>query len=56
MEPLSPFPWFDAATILVLIAINGIFAMSELAIVSARAAKLKAMADSGTRGANRRSR
>ena len=52
MQPLSPFPWFDAATILVLIAINGVFAMSELAIVSARAAKLKAMADSGTRGAN----
>ena len=52
MPPLSPFPWFDAATILVLIAINGVFAMSELAIVSARAAKLKAMADSGTRGAN----
>jgi putative hemolysin len=52
MQPLTPFPWFDAATILVLIAINGVFAMSELAIVSARAAKLKAMADSGTRGAN----
>jgi putative hemolysin len=52
MEPLPPFPWFDAATILVLIAINGVFAMSELAIVSARTAKLKAMADEGTRGAN----
>jgi CBS domain containing-hemolysin-like protein len=43
MEPLHPFPWFDAATILALIAINGVFAMSELAIVSARTAKLKAM-------------
>jgi putative hemolysin len=52
MEPLSPFPWFDAATILVLIAVNGAFAMSELAIVSARQAKLQAMADSGRRGAN----
>lgn len=52
MEPLSPFPWLDAATILVLIAVNGIFAMSELAIVSARQAKLQAMADAGKRGAN----
>lgn len=52
MEPVIPFPWFDAATILVLIAVNGVFAMSEMAIVSARAAKLKAMADGGTRGAS----
>lgn len=52
MEPLHPFPWFDAATILVLIAINGVFAMSELAIVSSRPAKLQAMADGGKRGAN----
>lgn len=52
MEPLSPFPWFDAATILVLIAVNGVFAMSELAIVSARQAKLQAMADGGKRGAS----
>ena len=52
MEPISPFPWFDAAIILVLIAINGLFAMSELAIVSARSAKLQAMADGGGRGAN----
>jgi putative hemolysin len=52
MEPLSPFPWFDAATILVLIAVNGVFAMSELAIVSSRTAKLQAMADGGRRGAS----
>ncbi len=51
MEPLPAFPWFDAATILALIALNGVFAMSELAIVSARTAKLKAMADDGSRGA-----
>lgn len=51
MEPLHPFPWFDAATILMLIALNGVFAMSELAIISARTAKLKAMADDGSRGA-----
>ena len=52
MEPLDPFPWFDAATILALIALNGLFAMSELAIVSARSAKLKAMAEDGKRGAS----
>jgi putative hemolysin len=52
MEPFHPFPWFDAAIILVLIAINGVFAMSELAIVSSRHAKLQAMAENGKRGAN----
>jgi len=52
MDVLHPFPWFDAATIMVLIAINGVFAMSELAIVSSRPAKLQAMADASKRGAN----
>ena len=52
MEPFHPFPWFDAAIILMLIAINGVFAMSELAIVSSRPAKLQAMADAGKRGAS----
>ena len=51
MESLHPFPWLDAAIILMLIALNGVFAMSELAIVSARSAKLKAMAEDGSRGA-----
>ena len=36
---------------IVLIFINGILAMSELAVVSARRGRLKAMADSGSRGA-----
>ena len=40
----APFPWTDVAIILVLIAINGIFSMSELAIVSARPARLEGMA------------
>lgn len=40
----APFPWTDVAIILVLIAINGIFSMSELAIVSARPARLEALA------------
>ncbi|HEX8532630.1 MAG TPA: hemolysin family protein [Allosphingosinicella sp.] len=49
--PLSPFPWFDVAVIALLIALNGVFAMSELAIVSAREARLKAMAKGGSKGA-----
>ncbi len=47
----TPFPWIDAAIILALIALNGVFAMSELAIVSARSARLQAMADNGSGGA-----
>jgi putative hemolysin len=47
----SSFPWFDAITILLLIGLNGVFSMSELAIVSARTAKLQAMAEGGSRGA-----
>ncbi len=50
MDP-SPFPWIDALIILALIALNGVFAMSELAIVSSRHARLQAMADGGSRGA-----
>jgi putative hemolysin len=34
-----------------LIALNGVFALSELALVSSRAARLKTLADSGRRGA-----
>ena len=36
---------------LLLIALNGVFSLSELAIVSARRARLKAMADQGRTGA-----
>jgi putative hemolysin len=49
--PLSPFPWFDLIVIALLIALNGVFAMSELAIVSAREARLKAMVKAGRAGA-----
>ncbi len=48
---LPPFPWFDVLIILALVALNGVFAMSELAIVSARKARLEAMARAGRRGA-----
>ena len=49
--PLDPFPWLDVAIILFLVGLNGLFAMSELAIVSSRRPRLKAMARSGSRGA-----
>ena len=48
---LLPFPWIDVAIILALIALNGLLAMSELAVVSSREARLKAMARSGSGGA-----
>ncbi len=50
-ETLLPFPWLDLVLILALIAINGLLSMSELAIVSSREARLKAMAKSGLKGA-----
>jgi putative hemolysin len=51
MAPLSPFPWIDVAIILALVVLNGVFAMTELAIVSSRKARLEAMARAGKPGA-----
>lgn len=51
MQPLPPFPWSDVAIILALIALNGVFAMSELAIVSARKPRLQALERAGRTGA-----
>ena len=48
---LSPFPWVDLVIILALVALNGVFAMSELAIVSSRKPRLQAMEKAGRRGA-----
>jgi putative hemolysin len=48
---LLPFPWTDLLIILALIALNGVLAMTELAIVSSRDARLKALARGGSRGA-----
>jgi putative hemolysin len=45
---MSPFPWFDLAILAGLILINGVFSMSELAIVSARTSKLRLAADKGS--------
>jgi putative hemolysin len=41
----------EIAIVLVLILINGALAMSELAVVSSRPARLKVLADQGSRGA-----
>ena len=51
MPAMHPFPWFDAAIIVALIFLNGLFALSELAIVSARPARLRPLADSGNKAA-----
>ena len=48
---MTPFPWSDVAIIAVLILLNGLFAMSELAIVSARDPRLQAAEKRGSRGA-----
>ncbi|PCD03258.1 DNA-binding protein [Sphingomonas spermidinifaciens] len=52
MDPLPPFPWIDVVIIVVLFALNGVFAMSELALVSSRRARLEAMAKGRSRGAS----
>lgn len=41
----------DFLVLILLILVNGVFALSEMAIVSARKPRLKAMADRGSRGA-----
>lgn len=42
---------FDLVVIVALVALNGIFAMSELAVVSSRKSRLKMFAENGRRGA-----
>ncbi|MBK8162364.1 MAG: HlyC/CorC family transporter [Gammaproteobacteria bacterium] len=44
------FPW-ELVVLLLLILLNGFFAMSELAVLSSRRARLKAMADAGSNAA-----
>lgn len=48
---MTPFPWTDLFVIAGLILLNGLFAMSELAIVSARSSRLRMAADRGNRAA-----
>ena len=42
---------FEIAVVVFLVLLNGFFAMSELAIVSSRRARLKPLAERGHRGA-----
>ncbi len=48
---MTPFPWTDLIIIGGLIVLNGVFAMSELAIVSAKTARLKGKAEDGSAAA-----
>ena len=48
---MTPFPWSYLFVILGLIVLNGVFAMSELAIVSAKTSRLKARAEEGSASA-----
>jgi len=48
---VTPFPWIDVIIIGGLIVLNGLFSMSELAIVSARPARLKGAAQKGSAAA-----
>ncbi|MBB4632972.1 hemolysin family protein [Sphingosinicella soli] len=47
---MQPFPWVDIGIILLLIAVNGVFAMSEMSVVSSRRARLQAMVNAGKPG------
>ena len=48
---MTPFPWPELLIIAGLIVLNGVFAMSELAIVSARTSTLRARQDEGSTSA-----
>ena len=50
-HPLSPYPWSDVLVIAGLILLNGVFSMSEMAIVSSRPARLRIAAERGSKGA-----
>ena len=50
-DRVTPFPWTDLVIIAGLIVLNGVFAMSELAIVSARTGTLQTRAQKGNRAA-----
>lgn len=46
-------PLWDIVTVILLILLNGFFAMSELAVVSSRKARLQVLAEEGRSGARR---
>jgi len=45
--------WFEIGTLVLLTLLNGLFAMSELALVSSRRARLQVLAEGGSAGARR---
>ena len=47
----TPFPILDVFVLLGLVMLNGVLAMSELAIVSSRPARLRGRAEDGSKGA-----
>jgi putative hemolysin len=49
----EPVAVLELAVIVFLILVNGVLALSELAVVSSRRSRLKALADQGRRGARR---
>ena len=49
--PLLPFPWLSLVLILALVGLNGLLSMGELAIVSAREARLRGLAKAGSKRA-----
>jgi putative hemolysin len=49
---VTPFPWTDLLIIAALVLVNGLFSMSELAIVSARPARLRMSAEKGSKAAH----
>lgn len=49
--PVTPFPWSYLFIIIGLIVLNGVFAMSELAIVSAKTSRLTSRAEEGSAAA-----
>jgi putative hemolysin len=48
---VTPFPWPDLVIIIALVVLNGVFAMSELAIVSAKTSTLETRAEAGSASA-----
>jgi len=48
---VTPFPWTDLVIIIALVVLNGVFAMSELAIVSAKTSTLETRAEAGSSAA-----
>lgn len=45
--------WFDVLMLFALIVFNGVFSMSEIALVTSRKARLQVMSEDGDRGADR---